>query len=135
MFSSAATALADVPAGAVVLVSGFAGVGWPEALLTALRSGGANSLTLVCQGVWPDHTGQGQDSRGVERLVADGRVAKLMSPLPFFPGDGGAVEQKWNSGDLVLEVIPQGILAERLRAGGAGLGGVFLPGVADDPVQ
>ena len=71
VFSYAATALADVPAGAVVLISGFAGIGWPEALLTALHSGGADRLTLVCQGVWPDHGGQRQGYSGVERLVTD----------------------------------------------------------------
>ena len=131
MYSSSSDALADVSAGAVALVSGFAGVGWPETLLKALHSGGANLLTLVCQGGWPDHAARGQASSVIEELVADGRVAKLISPLPFYPGNGGIVEWKWSSGDLELEVIPQGVLAERVRAGGAGLGGGFLPLPAD----
>jgi 3-oxoadipate CoA-transferase alpha subunit len=131
VYSSSPAALADVSAGAVVLVSGFAGVGWPESLLRALRTGGANLLTLVCQGVWPDHADRGQASSVIEGLVADGQVAKLISPIPFYPGNEGAVEGKWRSGDLELEVIPQGVLAERIRAGGAGLGGVFLPVAAD----
>ena len=131
MYSSSAAALADLSAGAVVLVSGFASAGWPEALLRALHFGGANLLTLVCQGVWPDHNDRGQDSSGIEQFVADGRVAKLISPLPFYPGNGRTVEEKWSSGDLELEVIPQGVLAERIRACGGGLGGVFLPVAAN----
>lgn len=131
VYSSPAAALSDLSSNTVVLVSGFAGVGWPEALLKALHSRGENLLTLVCQGVWLDHLDSSPVAGGIQSLVADGRVAKLISPLPFYPGNGGIVEEKWNSGELELEVIPQGVLAEQLRAGGAGLGGIFLPAAAN----
>ena len=127
MYPSPDAALADVFAGAVVLVSGFASTGWPETLLKALQVVGVSHLTVVCQGVWPENVGRGLASNGMEALVASGRLAKLISPLPFYPGKGGIVERKWKSGELELEVISQGVLAERIRAGGAGLGGVFLP--------
>ncbi len=127
VYDSPDAALADVFEGVVVLVSGFANTGWPEALLTALHAGGVGHLTVVCQGVWPDSVGPGRTSDGVDALVAAGQVDKLISPLPFYPGNGGIVEEKWKSGELELEVISQGVLAERIRAGGAGLGGVFLP--------
>ena len=67
----------------------------------------------------------------MESLLAGGQVSRLVSPLPFRPRDGSlqdgnVVEARWKSGSLEIEVIPQGVLAERLRAGGAGLGGVFI---------
>ncbi len=127
MYSSPEAAEADVCDGAVVLVAGFAGCGSPDRLLRALRDRGAVSLTVVCQGVWPASPGRGQARNGIEDLVAGGQVAKLVSPFAFYPGHGGAVEERWRSGDLEIEVVPQGVLAERLRAGGAGLGGIFLP--------
>ena len=51
----------------------------------------------------------------------------MISPLPFHPEQGGPVKDLWLAGELELEVVPQGVLAERLRAGGAGIGGMFLP--------
>ena len=125
--SSPTVALDGISNGATVFVAGFAGVGWPETLVQALQSSGVDSLNVVCQGVRPDPNGGGQVPKALEKLVAAGRVAKLISPLPFFPGSGGVVEAKWRAGDLELEVVPQGTLAERIRAAGAGLGGVFLP--------
>ena len=125
--SSATVGLDGISQGATVFVAGFAGVGCPETLLEALHSLEVDSLTVVCQGVGPDPNGGGQVPKALEELVAAGRVAKLISPLPFFPGSGGVVEAKWRAGDLELEVVPQGTLAERIRAAGAGLGGVFLP--------
>lgn len=131
VYSSFSDAVSDVASGAVLLVSGFAGVGWPETLLRALHSGEASRLTLICQGVWSGPTASVQTSAVIEELVADGRVAKLVSSLPFSPGCGSLVEREWGLGNIELEVIPQGVLAERIRAGGAGLGGIFLPMAAD----
>ena len=127
MYPSPDAAVEDVADGAVVLVSGFASTGWPEALLKALHAGGSRHLTVVCQGVWPDSLGSGQGSNGVEELVAADRLARLIAPLPFYPAQGGSVEAKWKLGELELEVVSQGVLAERIRAGGAGLGGFFFP--------
>lgn len=138
VYSSAQAALEDVFEGAVVLVAGFAGAGCPEGLLRALRDTGVGNLTCVCQGTWsgpPDGPtgtstpapGRDNASNGVADLVASGQVRKLVSPMPFYPGRGGPVEARWRSGELEIEAVPQGVLAEALRAGGAGLGGVFLP--------
>jgi len=127
VYPSPEDAVSDVFDGAVVLIAGFAGDGWPESLLGALRAGGASGLTVVCQGVWPSLSGRGQSPDGIEGLVAGGQVVKLISPDGFYLGHTEAVEARWRSGKLDIEVVPQGALAERLRAGGAGLGGVYLP--------
>jgi 3-oxoacid CoA-transferase A subunit len=124
VYSSPETALADVFEGAVVLIGSFAGCGLPQSLLRALYNKGVGKLTCVFSpGFWPDSNA----SFGVTQLVANGQVRKLVSSLPFPPGKGGPVEECWRAGELEIEVVPQGTLAERLRAGGAGLGGIFLP--------
>jgi len=130
--------VADIFDGAVVLIAGFAGGGCPESLLRGLRANGAGNLTAVCHGVWPARsnadsgplaaTATSESSvSGIEALVEGGQIRKLIAPLAFYPDHGGPVEARWKSGDLEIEVVPQGVLAERLRAGGAGLGGVFIP--------
>jgi 3-oxoadipate CoA-transferase alpha subunit len=123
VFPSAQAALEDVTEGASVLVAGFAGSGIPEKLLRGLAATGVGGLTLICQGAWP----QESDRFGIADLVATGRVNKMISPLPFHPEYGGPVKDLWEAGELELEIVPQGVLAERLRAGGAGIGGMFLP--------
>ena len=103
----------------------------PETLLKAVLSLGIGNLTCICQGAAPAPPGS-TDAVGVDRLIAAGLVRKLGCPAAIPPGprsgwrsDGRGVKLK--SGQLEIEVAPQGVLAERLRAGGAGLGGVFLP--------
>ncbi|MEE8466508.1 MAG: 3-oxoacid CoA-transferase subunit A, partial [Dehalococcoidia bacterium] len=123
VFPSAIVALEDLAEGASVLVAGFAGCGTPEKLLRGLADTGAGGLTLICQGAWP----QESSMFGIADLVAAGRVKKIISPMPFHPEHGGSVKEFWEKGKLDLEIVPQGVLAERLRAGGAGIGGVFLP--------
>lgn len=126
VFSSAQTALADMQEGAVVLIGGFGSHGVPETLLRALQERGVGGLTVICQsagGGWPDVPG----AFGLSQLVANGQVRRLISPLPVYPGPEGPVQTRWQSGELEIEVVPMGTLAERLRAGGAGLGGFFLP--------
>ena len=124
VYPSPGAAIRDIPEGASILISGYTVVGWPEGLLRALATSGVGGLTCICQGTWP-HPVEAAD---VAELVANGQVRKLVSPLPFYPGSGGLVEDRWKSGDLDIEVVSPGVLAERLRAGGAGLAGVFLPG-------
>lgn len=131
VFPSAESAVADVTGGATLLIAGFAGYGWPEGLLRAVRAKGIRDLTCICQGAWPHHP----DMLDVAELVAAGQVRKLIAPLGFVPGSGGVVEERWKSGDLEIEAVPQGVLAERLRAGGAGLGGVFLANSAGTRFQ
>lgn len=134
VFPSPEAALEDLAEGSVVLIGGFEGMGVPEALLKALLAKGAGNLTIICQGAWPSGP-QGQGV-GLDQLAASGRISKLIAPLPFLPGDlsessgetSGRIDvgERWKSGSLEIETVPQGVLAERLRAGGSGLGGVFL---------
>ncbi len=123
VFPSAQAALEGITDGAWVLAAGFAGCGTPDKLLRGLAETRVGGLTLICQGAWPQETGR----FGIADLVATGRVKKIISPLPFHPENGGPVKDYWEAGKLELEIVPQGVLAERLRAGGAGIGGVFLP--------
>ena len=128
IYRSPAVAVADIWDGATVSISGFAGCDWPERLIKALVEQGSKNLTVVCQGEWSAPGDKGN----IQSLVASGQIIKLISPMPFRsaradPRQSGEVEARWKSGELELEVVPQGVLAERLRSGGAGLGGVFLP--------
>ncbi len=126
VYRSPQAALSDVEDGSTILVAGFAGYGVPEGLLAVLLEGGKRDLTLIYRG-GPRTNGGTEGASAIDRLVSMGRVSRIVSPLPFFPGNGGAIEERWQAGQLDIEVVPQGILAERLRAGGAGIGGVFLP--------
>ena len=123
LYPSALAALEGVFDGATVLVAGWSGKGEPEKLLQGLAETGAGDLTLICQGAWT----QEADRFGIGDLVAGGQVKKMVSPMPFNPETGGPVKDLWQSGKWELEVVPQGVLAERLRAGASGIGGVFLP--------
>ena len=124
VYAAPAAALADLSAGATILVSGFAGAGAPAALLQALAARDVRGLTCIYAHAGPETA---EPYAAISRLAAAGQVVKIISPLPFPPGQGGVIQERWQAGALEIEIIPQGILAERLRAAGAGLGGVFLP--------
>ena len=139
VFPSPEAALEGLAEGSVVLIGGFEGLEVPQALLRALLAKGTSDLTCICQGSWsPGPQGVGVE---LDQLAASGQISKLIAPLPFLPGilydssgessfgspARSGVEDRWKSGLLEIETIPQGVLAERLRAGGSGLGGVFLP--------
>ncbi|MCY4366724.1 MAG: 3-oxoacid CoA-transferase subunit A [Chloroflexi bacterium] len=126
LYDSPQAALADVQDGSTILVAGFAGHGVAERLLVALLEGGSKDLTLVYRDGPYASLGSGP-LPAIENLVSNGQVAKIISPIPFSPGSGGAIEESWQAGWLDIEIVPQGVLVERLRAGGAGIGGVFLP--------
>ena len=121
---STSAALEGLADGSVVLIGGFEGLGVPEALLKALFDRGASGLTCICQG--PVSGGPGRQTAGLNRLAASGRIAKLIAPVPYFSSEA-ATADGWDPGSLEIEAVPQGVLAERLRAGGSGLGGIFLP--------
>ena len=120
---SAREALAGLSDGASLLIGGYAGHGEPETLIDAVIGSGIRRLTVICQGAGSPGSGR----TDLNRLVSAGVVQKLISPLPFDPRLGGAVRDRWEAGDLELEVQPAGVLTERIRAGGAGIGGLFLP--------
>ena len=123
VYSDDRAALAGLSDGASLLIAGFAGHGEPERLLGAVIASGVRGLTVISQGAGAPDSGR----TGLNRLVEAGAVQKLISPLPFHPRQDGPVRRQWEAGQLELEVQPTGILAERIRAGGAGIGGLFLP--------
>lgn len=112
-------AVADIHDGATVLVSGFGLAGQPIELLEALGRQGARELTVVCNN-------SGSHDSGLARLIRLGRVRKLIASYPR-GAEMGAFEEKYAKGQIEYECVPQGTMAERLRAAGAGLGGFFTP--------
>ena len=121
VFPSADEALAGIRDGAVVMVAGHAGTGIPHSLLEAVVNKGVGGLTCICGGLYC----RDQGPFDAPRLVSSRRVKKLITASPI-DSDSAAMSLR-KSGDLEVEVMPHGTLAERVRAGGAGLGGLFLP--------
>jgi 3-oxoadipate CoA-transferase alpha subunit len=110
-------AVVGVTDGATVLVGGFSAGDEPAALSEALLSTGARDLTIVNNGV-------GGPTRGIAALIAAHRVRKIICSYPRFVG-GMAFASAYKSGEVALEVVPQGTISERLRAAAAGLGGFY----------
>jgi 3-oxoadipate CoA-transferase alpha subunit len=116
---SVAEAMAGIEDGATVLVGGFAQVGEPFALIDGLIEQGAKDLTIV-------NSVAGRGTRGVARLIGEGRVRKII--CSFVRAHGSEVfGEAFARGAIELEIVPQGTLAERLRAGGAGIPAFFTP--------
>ncbi len=114
-------ALADIRDGATVLLGGFADVGIPRALLSGLIGQGARDLTIVV-------VAGGRDGSAIERLLAERRVRKLICS---FVRPVSIAARLFQREELELEIIPQGTLAERLRAAGAGISAFYTPTGAD----
>jgi len=116
---SVAEAMVGIKDGSTVLVSGFAQIGEPRALVDGLIEQGAKDLTVV-------HNTAGRGREGVARLIGEGRVRKIICS---FARSRGSVlfEEVYARGDIELEIVPQGTLAERIRAGGAGIPAFFTP--------
>lgn len=127
IYDSAPAALAGLTDGASLLIGGFAGHGQPQSLLQAVIAHGTRNLTIICPGGAPPSPATEPSPDGLNRLVESGCVRRIISPLPFHPRRPGPVRERWAAGDLELEIQPAGVLAERIRAGGAGIGGLFLP--------
>jgi 3-oxoadipate CoA-transferase, alpha subunit len=116
---SLALAVADIPDGASILVSGFGGAGLPTGLLDALVEQGAKELTIISNNA-------GSGGKGIAKLVLAKRVRKVICSFPRQPGST-AFDDLYRAGTIELELIPQGTLAERIRAAGAGIGGFYTP--------
>lgn len=114
-----AEALAGLKDGAVVLVGGFGGAGMPNALIDGLIAHGARNLTLVS-----NNAGSGET--GLAALLKAGQVSRILCSFPR-QADSHVFDELYRSGKLELELVPQGNLAERIRAAGAGIGGFFTP--------
>ena len=121
-----AEAVADVKDGAVVLVSGFGEAGNPTELVHALIDQGAKDLTVV-------NNNAGNGRLGLAALLAAGRVRKIICSFPR-SSNSDVFQGLYEKGRIELEVVPQGTLAERLRAGGAGIGGFYTPTGAGTPL-
>lgn len=117
--ASAAEAVAGVEDGSTVLVSGFGMAGMPVRLIDALIDQGATDLTVVSNNA-------GNGDTGLAALLAAGRVRKMICSFPR-QSDSWVFDGLYRSGRIELEVVPQGTLAERMRAAGAGIGGFFCP--------
>jgi 3-oxoadipate CoA-transferase alpha subunit len=117
--SSAEEALRDVPDGATVMIGGFGTAGLPNELIDALIAQGAKDLTIV-------NNNAGNGDTGLAALLAARRVRKIICSFPR-QADSHHFDALYRSGEIELELVPQGNLAERIRAAGAGIGGFFTP--------
>ncbi|HZN86466.1 MAG TPA: 3-oxoacid CoA-transferase subunit A [Burkholderiales bacterium] len=116
---SAAAALADVPDGATVMIGGFGNAGMPAELIDALIAQGARDLTVV-------NNNAGNADAGLAALIGAGRVRRIICSFPR-QTDSWHFDKAYRAGKLELELVPQGTLAERIRAAGAGIGAFYTP--------
>jgi 3-oxoadipate CoA-transferase alpha subunit len=112
-------AVADIRDGATVMIGGFGNAGMPSALIDALIEQGARELTIV-------NNNAGNGDTGLAALLAASRVRKIICSFPR-QADSHHFDALYRAGKIELELTPQGNLAERIRAAGAGIGGFFSP--------
>jgi 3-oxoacid CoA-transferase subunit A len=117
VFPSAAEAVADIPDGASLAVGGFGLCGIPSTLIGALVDAGVGGLRVVSNNC-------GVDDWGLGLLLRDGRIARMTSS---YVGENKEFARQYLSGELEVELVPQGTLAERLRAGGCGIPAFYTP--------
>ncbi|MGO3151823.1 MAG: 3-oxoacid CoA-transferase subunit A [Galactobacter sp.] len=117
--ASAAEAVAGIADGSTVLIGGFGNAGQPMELIDALLQGGATDLTVV-------NNNAGQADEGLALLIKERRVSKIICSFPR-QSDSWHFDEAYRAGEIELELVPQGNLAERLRAAGAGIGAFFTP--------
>jgi len=117
--SSAAHAVADIPDGATVMVGGFGASGSPIELIHALIDQGATGLTVI-----NNNTGNGEV--GLAALIGNGQVSKMICSFPR-SSQSKVFPQLYKEGKIELELVPQGTLAERIRAAGAGIPAFYTP--------
>ncbi len=117
--NSIAEALADVKDGSTVLIGGFGTAGIPNELIDGLIAQGAKDLTVV-------NNNAGNADMGLAALLKAGQVRKVICSFPR-QADSWVFDELYRSGKLELELVPQGNLAERIRAAGAGIGAFFTP--------
>ena len=119
IFPTLEAAVADVADGATVMIGGFGTAGLPNELTDALLAQGARELTVV-------NNNAGNGDSGLAALLAAGRVRKIICSFPR-QVDSHHFDRLYRAGRIELELVPQGNLAERIRAAGAGIGGFFTP--------
>src|SRR2546425_5159150 len=117
VLQSAEAAVALVPDGASILMGGFGLCGVPENLIAALRGRGSTGLTVISNNA-------GIDDFGIGILLKSRQVKKMIAT---YVGENKEFERQYLTGELDVELISQGTFSERIRAGGAGIGGFFTP--------
>ncbi|MFG1372132.1 3-oxoacid CoA-transferase subunit A [Xanthobacter oligotrophicus] len=111
--------VADIPDGATLLVGGFGGAGMPHELIEAVIARAPRDLTIISNNA-------GNGTTGLAALLATGLVRKVVCSFPR-QADSFVFDKLYREGKLELELVPQGNLVERIRAGGAGIGAFFTP--------
>jgi len=119
IFPSVREAVADVHDGATVMIGGFGTAGMPSELIDALIEQGARDLTIV-------NNNAGNGDVGLALLLKAKRVRKIICSFPR-QADSWHFDNLYRAGEIELELVPQGNLAERIRAAGAGIGGFYTP--------
>ncbi|WP_334187836.1 3-oxoacid CoA-transferase subunit A [Noviherbaspirillum sp.] len=119
IFPSLEAAVRDIHDGATVMIGGFGNAGMPAALIDALLEQGARELTIV-------NNNAGNGDTGLAALLKARRVRKIICSFPR-QADSHVFDGLYRAGEIELELTPQGNLAERIRAAGAGIGGFFSP--------
>ncbi len=117
VIASAVEAVALIPEGATLMVGGFGVCGNPENLLTALHALGTRNLTVISNNA-------GIDDFGLGKLLKAKQIRKMVAT---YVGENREFERQYLAGELEVELVPQGTFSERIRAGGAGIGGFFTP--------
>jgi 3-oxoadipate CoA-transferase alpha subunit len=117
--ASAARAVADIPDGATVMIGGFGTAGMPSELIDALIAKGSKGLTIV-------NNNAGNADTGLAALLKARQVKKIICSFPR-QTDSWVFDALYKKGDIELELVPQGNLAERIRAAGAGIGAFYTP--------
>ncbi|TFC48784.1 3-oxoacid CoA-transferase subunit A [Cryobacterium sp. TMT1-21] len=112
-------AVSEITDGAIVLIGGFGKAGQPIELIEALLRRGSRNLTVVSNNA-------GNGTVGLAALIGAGRVAKIICSFPR-QSDSELFDAKFRAAEIELELVPQGNLAERIRAAGSGIGGFFTP--------
>lgn len=119
-------ALSDVPDGASIMIGGFGDAGVPFQMIDALIAQGAKDLTIISNNA-------GTGDAGIAALIKMGRVKKMVCSFPR-QANASAFDKRYLSGELILDLVPQGNLAERIRAAGAGIGAFFTPTAYGTPL-
>ena len=117
-------ALQGIPSGATIMVGGFGLVGIPENLILGLRETGVKDLTVISNNC-------GVDDWGLGLLLENRQIRKMVAS---YVGENKEFERQYLSGELEVELVPQGTLAERIRAGGAGIPAFYTPAGVGTPI-
>ena len=131
VYSDARVAMADVFDGAVIMVGGFGVSSTPQSLIKALMDRGAKDLVCICNACRLTKP----DQHDVSKLVERGQVKKVITTFSEDPDQWIPAEELWRQSKLEVEIVPQGILVERIRAAGAGIGGFFISSPVATPVD